>query len=314
VNYTLATTALQFSNVGSYPITVTLGSNPNYSVTPTDGTLTVNQRPITVTADNKSKTYGDLNPGLTATVTGTVNGGDSVNYTLATTALQFSNVGSYPITVTLGSNPNYSVTPTNGTLTVTPAPLSITPDGGKSKTYGATFTAFTGVVVGLKNSDAVTVTYTSAGAPAAAGVGSYDITVAGYTFTAGSASNYTITTNTAVKGLTVQYGVCLNYDPTRSVKSGAAYPIKLYLCNASGANVSSPSIILNAFQVYQSSGFSGPPEDAGNANPDDNFRYEPGNASYIFNLKTTGLPSGTYVLKFNATGDPVPHSAAFGVK
>jgi hypothetical protein len=37
---------------------------------------------------------------LTAVVTGAVNG-DTINYTLATTATQFSNVGDYPIAVTL---------------------------------------------------------------------------------------------------------------------------------------------------------------------------------------------------------------------
>jgi hypothetical protein len=45
-------------------------------------------------------------------VTGAVNG-DTINYTLATTATQFSNV-QYPIAVTLGDNPNYSVVSTNG--------------------------------------------------------------------------------------------------------------------------------------------------------------------------------------------------------
>ncbi len=96
--------------MGDYPITVTLGSNPNYAVTPANGTLSIGQKTASVTADNKSKTYGDDNPALTATVTGTVNG-DALNYTLATTAGKFSNVGDYPITVTLGSNPNYNVTP-----------------------------------------------------------------------------------------------------------------------------------------------------------------------------------------------------------
>ena len=101
LNYTLATTATQFSSVGSYAITVTLWArNPNYTVTPTNGTLTVDARAATVTANDKSKTYGDANPALDATVTGTVNG-DVLNYTLATTATQFSSVGSYPITVTL---------------------------------------------------------------------------------------------------------------------------------------------------------------------------------------------------------------------
>jgi hypothetical protein len=48
-------------------------------------------------------------------VTGAVNG-DTINYTPATTATQFSNVGQYPIVaVTLGANPNYSVVSTNGT-------------------------------------------------------------------------------------------------------------------------------------------------------------------------------------------------------
>jgi hypothetical protein len=42
--------------------------------------------------------------------------------TLATTATQFSNVGDYPIAVTLETNPNYSVVSTNGIL-VTPKVL-----------------------------------------------------------------------------------------------------------------------------------------------------------------------------------------------
>jgi hypothetical protein len=54
-------------------------------------------------------------------VTGAVNG-DTINYTLATTATQFSNVGDYPA-VTLGANPNYSVVSTNGILSVTPKVL-----------------------------------------------------------------------------------------------------------------------------------------------------------------------------------------------
>ena len=51
------------SGVGSYPIAVTLGTNPNYTVTPTDAALTVNPAAATVTANAKSKTYGDGEPG-----------------------------------------------------------------------------------------------------------------------------------------------------------------------------------------------------------------------------------------------------------
>src|SRR5262249_18632481 len=137
----------QFSNVGTYAITVTLGWNPNYNVTTTNGTLTIEQANATVTADNKSKTYGDDNPTFTATVVGAVVGGDAIDYSLATTALKFSNVGSYPITASLGSNPNYNVTATDGTLTINQAIATVTADN-KSKTYGDDNPTLTATVVG----------------------------------------------------------------------------------------------------------------------------------------------------------------------
>ena len=57
-----------------------------------------------MTANAKSKTYGDGNPALDAVVVGAVNG-DTLAYSLATTAVNISGVGSYPITVTLGTQP-----------------------------------------------------------------------------------------------------------------------------------------------------------------------------------------------------------------
>jgi hypothetical protein len=117
LDYRLATDAEQFSGVGSYPIAITLGDNANYSVTPTNSKLRVGQKTVTVIADTKAKTYGDDNPALTAVVKGTVNE-DTLDYELATTAVQFSGVGSYPIAITLGSNPNYAVSSTDALLTV----------------------------------------------------------------------------------------------------------------------------------------------------------------------------------------------------
>ncbi len=68
MNYGLATIAVQFSGVGSYPIAITLGENDYYSVTSTNSELTVGQKAVTVIADAKAKTYGDDNPALTAEV------------------------------------------------------------------------------------------------------------------------------------------------------------------------------------------------------------------------------------------------------
>src|SRR5436190_699728 len=132
----MRTYATPLSVVVSYVISLTLGSNPNYDVSKTDATLTVNKAVATVVADAKMKTYGSVNPGLTAVVTGEVTGGDAINYSLSTTATQFSAVAGYPITVSLGSNPNYDVSKTDATLTVNKAVATVVADA-KMKTYGS---------------------------------------------------------------------------------------------------------------------------------------------------------------------------------
>src|SRR5439155_25640339 len=67
----------------SYAITVTLGSNPNYSVTTTAGNLHIGPKTATVTADNKAKTYGDDNTRIAPACTPTVYR-DSLTSTLST--------------------------------------------------------------------------------------------------------------------------------------------------------------------------------------------------------------------------------------
>jgi hypothetical protein len=71
----------------------------------------------------------------TAVVTGAVSGGIPSTI-LATTASQFSNVGDYPIAVTLGANPNYTVVSTNGILSVTQSIAVTVIADGKSKYAG----------------------------------------------------------------------------------------------------------------------------------------------------------------------------------
>src|SRR2546428_13910237 len=131
---------------------MTLCRNPNYNVTATNGTLTINKKDATVTADPKSKTYGDDNPTLTATVVGEVTGGDPINYSLSTTAVKFSNAGDYAITVTLGLNPNYNVTKTDGNLHINAKDASVTADN-KGKTYGDDNPTLTATVTGTVNGE-----------------------------------------------------------------------------------------------------------------------------------------------------------------
>jgi hypothetical protein len=115
----------------------------------------------------------------------------------------------------------------------------------------------------------------------------------------------------------IAYGVCVLYDQTRSVNSGATFPIKLYLCDGAGNDVSSSGIVVHANGITNVSGSAGPVESPGNANPDNNFRFDSTqgpSGGYIFNLGTTGLATGTYSLQFTAGSDLTSHSVNFGVK
>jgi len=126
----------------------------------------------------------------------------------------------------------------------------------------------------------------------------------GGTFTAPSSDTAT---------LSVSFNICVLYDQGKAVKSGATYPIKLQLCDVNGNNVSSVDIVVHAVNVQQvSTSAYGDVISSGNANADNNFRFDSG--QYIFNLKTTGLSTGTYKLYFTAGDDPVQHSVEFQVK
>ncbi|MFC6253309.1 MBG domain-containing protein [Secundilactobacillus hailunensis] len=115
-------------NAGTYTVKAILkDANSNYTIKYVDGTLTINQAPVTITAPNLTKTYdGKAYTGSdnVAAVTGLPNTGkaDALHYSL-TDISQDINVknGGYPITVTLGANPNYTVKTTAGSLTITPA-------------------------------------------------------------------------------------------------------------------------------------------------------------------------------------------------
>ena len=88
-------------------------------------TVNVSKRAITITADNKEKTYGNANPQLTYQITsGNLIKGDSIDVTLSTSAKTDSDAGTYEIEVTTGTNDNYDITPVNGTLTVKPKEIT----------------------------------------------------------------------------------------------------------------------------------------------------------------------------------------------
>ena len=123
--------------------------------------------------------------------------------------------------------------------------------------------------------------------------------------------------NSASQSLTysVAYGVIALYDQTKVHKSGSTIPIKIQIVDANGVNHSSSSVALQAITVgLVSMNSSGTPEDAGNANPDLNFRYDSSLEGYIFNLTTSGYAPGTYELNFVVGGGTTVHVVQFRIR
>jgi hypothetical protein len=114
---------------------------------------------------------------------------------------------------------------------------------------------------------------------------------------------------------TVSYRITALYDQTKVHKSGSTVPIKLQLADAATANHSSAAISLTAVEVVKVSedapGELVPPS---NANPDNTFRYDSALNGYIYNLKTTGLTTGTYALRVRAGNDPTTHTVQFQIR
>jgi len=114
---------------------------------------------------------------------------------------------------------------------------------------------------------------------------------------------------------TVKFAVTVLFDQTKAARSGSTIPIKIRLIDATGANVSSASKVVHAISVTQtSSQASTVLDDAGNSNPDFDFRYDASLGGYIFNLKTTGYGTGSYLLNFVSGDNTTSYSVGFQVR
>src|SRR5262249_9775243 len=118
------------SPAGDYPLTVAGLTSTNYAITFVDGKMTINPAALIVTPSNASRVYGQANPVFKVTYSGFVNGdtpralvGTLTFITLADAATP---AGPYAVTPAGLISRNYSIYFGNGTLTVTPAPLTVT--------------------------------------------------------------------------------------------------------------------------------------------------------------------------------------------
>ncbi|HCF3552573.1 two-partner secretion system adhesin CdrA [Pseudomonas aeruginosa] len=172
-----------------------------FKTTTTAGDILSRQQTATLTANDATRVYGDVNPTLTATMSGInaidayVNSqfNDLYQAAASTTATQASNVGQYAITGNANGSEyfsqRYQLVRQDGKLTVTPAQLIVSADA-KTKVYGDADPTLTYQVSGLKNSDtAAGVLSGNLGRVAGENVGNYGILQGGLGL---NTANYTL--------------------------------------------------------------------------------------------------------------------------
>lgn len=124
---TLTCDATSASPVGTYVIKVEQGSVTNEKVSLIDGTLTITEAPLTISAGNYTKKQGEENPTFTPTYKGFKNNETEAvltkQPTVSCSATKDSPAGTYDVTVSGAEAQNYEITYKNGTLTIETRPI-----------------------------------------------------------------------------------------------------------------------------------------------------------------------------------------------
>ena len=192
----LAGTVLNAGNGQTLSVTFTPTDGTNYTTALTNVAINVLKASLLARANDTNRLYGAVNPAFTLAYSGFTNGDTAVVIdvppTANTTTTPTNPVGNYPIVLTGGSDNNYSLTLSNGTLTVTAAPLSVTASNA-TRLYGQTNPPFGGTLAGLVNGDPITATYTCNATPNSL-PGTYPI-VPALNDPSNRLGNYTVTTN-----------------------------------------------------------------------------------------------------------------------
>ena len=163
VNLTVTVTGGEI-NAGSYSATASI-ADKNYALTDSEQPFTIEKAKITVTAADKSVTYGQNAPQFTATASGAIASTDSASDLVKGVQFrcaygQFSEVktGGYTITPYGLDLANYEVTYANGTLTVNKAAVTVSVQDHNG-TYGDHFHSPTYTASGVVNGDSLGITF-----------------------------------------------------------------------------------------------------------------------------------------------------------
>lgn len=175
---TTFTPVTEVKNAGTYTATAEI-SNKNYTISSNEAaTFTIEQKALTVTAEDKTVTYGD-----SATYTATYKGlldCDKGKLGTPNFTCNYNKVGTYSITVDGLENSNYAITYVNGTLTVNARTVTLDWGTDNSFVYDGNAHTLTPTAQNVVNNDnlglTVTVTGENISGSSAINVGTYTAT------------------------------------------------------------------------------------------------------------------------------------------
>ena len=296
-------------NVGSASATAAFAGDTNHTGSNGSANFTIDKAPVTATAGSGSATYdGAAHAPSACAVTGAYTGNLTCANNPASVGPNAGTISISPVVSGTGLG-NFDVTPVNGSFTIDKASSITTVTCPATAIYsGLPLEPCSASVTGAGGlNQTLTVTYTTNTGPGTAH--------ATATF-AGDANHFG---SSDTKTFVIGFNVCPLYDQTKAVKQNATVPVKFFLCDVAGRDVSSSAIVVNAASLAPTLGsLTGVVEDSGNANPDNNFRFDPTlgpSGGYIFNLSTKGLGSATWKLSFTVGGQTFgTYELGFGVR
>jgi hypothetical protein len=202
-------------------------------------------------------------------------------------------------TATYPGDANHTGSSASASVTITPASTTTT------VTFGPGPFVYTGSAF----------TATASVSPAAAGAASIgytgDCVNGGATCTAtatyAGSPNYQPSASAPVS-IVITYAVCPPNGNDNPRNTGSVLPLRVRVCNASGANVGSAALAVTAVDLAPSGSLG----DGGRTNPGNVFRFDGG--QYIYNLPTRGLAAGGYTVGFTIGNDPTVHRIGFTLR
>lgn len=233
-------------NVKTYGIIIDKSNaNKNYDITAVNGTFTIKKATLTVTADNKTATYGDKAPKYTVSYNGFkfTDNAESLGGTLAFDCKyqQFSDKGEYTITPKGYTSDNYDITYVDGKLTVSPKAITVTINKATS-IYGDNIAELIATDNGIVNGDTGVYKLTTS-ATSASNVGKYDITGAALD------SNYDITFTGGTNAYEItKRGIVIKVEAKNTIVNTAlpAYTYKVEGLVGEDKLITEPTLTSNA--------------------------------------------------------------------